>query len=524
MSENKTFGPVTRSRRQSGKALGVEPTPRGPLKRTRRPSEAQPSVKGIRHEENGWDDEESLSKKHRFDYGDAVSDSVDENEMDVEESAKEIEKNEDEEMDAEEDSSSETSLPKICKDTFKDVNLSPRVVLGQRCRMTHPPNEDLKGMKPLPAAIKQPSSPTKSTLQMKPLEKMEKSHNEPIISTYEYRKKMEAKATSKDITKVNHFVQSAHLPSEKVFPLRQRVNNIPIHTNTVHLKKQEASNKTAGTKSNSGNSCRGFTWFLWRLVFLLLLSSATLLAYKILPGLQRSADGGEHQSRGVKTETFSYHLSLLKTQFPRQRPELWRRSSIHLRKHLDKAHPTEAVSLILTAGLGAERTMDCLARGLASTYSLALNASVLHLDGASKAGQDSNAVKLDIDNQLRAAFDGDEPVAVIHRFEELPPGSTLIFYRYCDHETAAYKQVFLLFTVLLPQESIEEELSLGKVEELVRDYVEKKQVGSKSTSAYNEMDADKFGGLWSRIAHLILPVAPEEQVEQKGCPYNKDTV
>lgn len=58
---------------------------------------------------------ESPSKKHRFDYGDAVSDSVDENEMDVEESAKEIENNEDQEMDAEEDSSSETSLPKIGK-------------------------------------------------------------------------------------------------------------------------------------------------------------------------------------------------------------------------------------------------------------------------------------------------------------------------------------------------------------------------------------------------------------------------
>lgn len=162
--------------------------------------------------------------------------------------------------------------------------------------------------------------------------------------------------------------------------------------------------------------------------------------------------------------------------------------------------------------------MDCLARGLASTYSLALNASVLHLDGASKAGQDSNEVKLDIDNQLRAAFDGDKPVAVIHRFEELPPASTLIFYRYCDHETAAYKQVFLLFTVLLAQENIEEELSLKKVEELVHDYIEGKQVGSESNSAYNEMDTDKFSGLWSRISHLILPVAPEEQVEQNGCP------
>lgn len=257
---------------------------------------------------------------------------------------------------------------------------------------------------------------------------------------------------------------------------------------------------------------------MWRLIFLLLLSSVTLLAYRILPVLQRTADKEGYPSREVQPGIFSDRLSLLKTQFPSQRAELWKRSGIHLEKHLKTAQPTEPVSLILTAGLGAKRTLDCLARGLAASYSSALNGSILLLDGAGESGRGSDDVKLDIDNQLRAAFEGDKPAAVIRRFEELPPSSTLIFYRYCDHENAAYKQVFLLFTVLLPQDEITSKLSLEEVEELVHDYVEGKQVGATGNSGFNQMDIDKFSGLWSRISHLILPVVPEERMEQEGCP------
>ena len=180
-------------------------------------------------------------------------------------------------------------------------------------------------------------------------------------------------------------------------------------------------------------------------------------------------------------------------------------------------HPTEPVSLILTAGRKAEKTLHCLARGLASAFSSALNASVLHIDGASKAHLDSDRVKLDIDNQLRGAFEGDTPVAVISRFEELPPGSTLIFYRYCDHENAAYKHVFLAFTVLLPQEEVQEQKSLKDVEEMVHDYISKRFLSTDGQTGFNAMDVDKLSGLWSRISHLILPVAAEDEAEQKGC-------
>lgn len=217
-------------------------------------------------------------------------------------------------------------------------------------------------------------------------------------------------------------------------------------------------------------------------------------------------------------DIFLRKMEKLKTEFPNQRPELWSRSKIHLLKHLQSARPSEPVSLILTAGIKAERTLSCLAHGLASSYSSALNASILHIDGASKAHQDSDQVKLDIDSKLQVAFEGDKPVAIIHRFEKLPPGSTLIFYRYCDHENAAYKKTFLIFTVLLSEEEeIPAESRLNAVEEMVDDYLQKKFLTDSHPISFDRMDRDKYGGLWSRISHLILPVTAERRTEHKGC-------
>lgn len=213
-------------------------------------------------------------------------------------------------------------------------------------------------------------------------------------------------------------------------------------------------------------------------------------------------------------EKFSDRLPLLQSQFPSQQDELWKRTKILLEKHLNTENPPAPVSIILVAGLKAEKTLQCLAQSLASIYSSALHGSFLFIDGATKAGQESDGVKLDIDKQLQAAFEGDKPAAIIHRIEELPPDSTIIFYRYCDHETAAYKQVFLLFTVLLPQDEISSELSLKDVEELVHNHLEAKFVNAISEANFNQMDINKFGGLWSRISHVVLPVVPELKLQE----------
>ncbi|XP_042371945.1 torsin-1A-interacting protein 2-like [Plectropomus leopardus] len=518
VSEKEAPRPLRRSARHSSgnvKVLNFEPTPRGPLKRTRKGLENQvpvSAVNGSRDVENGSEDEESPTKKSRVETGGAVGGSGDDNEMDVQESAEDVEKNEDQEMDIMEDSSHGTK-PEICRGALGDMNLSPRVLLGERCRPNHDVIEDADWMKTrAKPSTKKPADLTKSATQIRPPANRHDVPKTKVTSMADYKKTMEAKAKSTGTTTVNHYIP-VYPASEKSYTMRQRLNNIPTQKERLKPKKQEGMKKASVTKRSSGYSCRGFMWCLCRLILLVLLCSAVLLAYKTI----KTADTGKHLSLDIKPDKFADQLSLLEAQFPSQRPELWKRSKLHLERHLREAQPTEPVSLILTAGRSAERTLRCLAQGLASSFSSALNASVLHIDGASKASQDSDDVKLDIDSQLRAAFEGDQPVAVIHRFEELPPGSTLIFYRYCDHENAAYKRVFLLFTVLLPQDEVKGGQSLKEVEELVHDYLKERLVDSSSQTTFNKMDTDKYGGLWSRISHLALPVMSEKEVEQRGC-------
>ncbi|XP_068447579.1 torsin-1A-interacting protein 2-like [Clinocottus analis] len=517
VSENKATRSLRRStRRSSGtvKVLTVEPTLRGPLKRTRKELKDQasvPAVNGSGDVETGSDDDESPSKKSRT--GRPVDKSGDEKEMDVQESVKDLVNNEDLEMDIIQESSIETHQPTTYYGNLSNINLSPRVDLGKRHRSGLAVNEESDWMKTksVKPSIKEPVAPKKSAAQIRP---PANRHDVSVSSMADYKRTMVAKATG--IPAVNNHIPHLYPASEKSYTTRQPLNNIPQKKETA-LSKRQGIKKTAVIKKSSGYSGRGFIWYLWRLVLLVLLCSTLLLACKIIPVLKKTADDGTHPSRAVKPEIFADHLSLLETQFPSQRPELWRMSKIHLEKHLQTAQPTQPVSLIFTAGHRAKRTLHCLAQRLASSFSSALNASILHIDGASKASQDSDEVKLDIDSQLRAAFEGNQPVAVIHRFEELPPGSTLIFYRYCDHENAAYKQVFLLFTVLLPQEEVTGIQSLKDLEEMVHDYVEERLVYSRNQIGFYDMDIDKFGGLWSRISHLILPVVSEKDVEQNGC-------
>ncbi|XP_004555082.1 uncharacterized protein LOC101471485 isoform X1 [Maylandia zebra] len=524
-SEDKLSRPMTRStQRMSGKGSSFEATPRQPIKRTKRKkaqadaADAPTSVNGTKDGEPDFEDGESPSKKSRLDAEEAVFDESAESKMDVEESSGDIQKNKDQEMDIERDSFKVTDLPNIHKDALGDRNLNPRVVLDELYRpslKTEDPNLMKSKKVSATPAPKAPAPPTKPVAQ---ISATVNRHHSPALkpsSMADYKRTMMLKAqsaaSSSDLSKVNHLTPSVH---------PRRVNNVP-RKETIHSKESDKQ-KPVATKTRPRNSSRGFTWCLWGLVrlvvlllvLLVLFVIGTLLIYKIIPLLQDMKRGGGQSSRAVKPERFADQLSDLQTQFPSQRPELWKLSKIHLEKHLKTAHPSEPVSLIFTAGQKAERTLQCLARGLAASFSSALNASFLDIDGKSKAGQDSDKVKLDIDSQLQAAFEGEKPVAIIHRLEELPPGSTLIFYRYCDHENSAYKRVFLLFSVLLPQDEIPKEKGLKEVEEMVQDYLKERLVDT-SGKTYNIMNNDMFGGLWSRISHLVLPVVSE--VEKKGC-------
>lgn len=137
------------------------------------------------------------------------------------------------------------------------------------------------------------------------------------------------------------------------------------------------------------------SFFKWQWLFVLLVCAVGCLWYIRAPEVVET----------TAVQQFQNQMKQLMSKYQGQDEKLWKRSLTFLEKHLNSSHPRpQPAILLLTAARDAEEALKCLSEQIADAYSSYRSVRAIRIDGTGRATQDSDAVKLEVDQELSHGF------------------------------------------------------------------------------------------------------------------------
>jgi hypothetical protein len=146
---------------------------------------------------------------------------------------------------------------------------------------------------------------------------------------------------------------------------------------------------------------------------------------------------------------FVHHVSFMQQSFPNQNESLWKTvkaSSTRILRQLESTHP--AMIILASSSLVAPVTL-CIAKQISAGFDKAfgLTPDTPLIDISQMNKRDIDNEMLHLDNVLHSAFSTKKRRSfILENLQNLSPSPALIFYNYCDTDSAPFKDVMLLFT------------------------------------------------------------------------------
>ena len=205
-------------------------------------------------------------------------------------------------------------------------------------------------------------------------------------------------------------------------------------------------------------------------------------------------------------------LDKLFQDFNHQPPRSAKKLRNRVLPYINRTRSPQPFVLLVAAMQENQLAADCFAERVGKIIS----SKPLKINASSYSNDTGDQVKLDIDKNLRKFFQkGKFPnAAIIYNLNLLPYSTLKLFYAYCDHDNPIFKEVTIIFTVMLPEQYHSLLLTSDEIkkEGVVETFLQEKW------SKDENFDENMIGALLSRISDTVIVLSAESKESlEKSC-------